>query len=55
MFALEVLQMCPLQHKALLSSLGVIYPSGSRLITFDLDQGEPRMPSCVAFQFPITI
>ena len=34
---LEVLGTFPLQRKALLSALGVIDPSDSRLITFDLD------------------
>ena len=35
--------------------LNVVDPSKSRLIIFDLDQGEPRMPSFVAFQVPVTI
>ena len=35
--------------------LGDIYSFESRLITFDLDQGEPRMPSSVAFQVLISI
>ena len=41
MFSLEVLRTCPLQHKSLLSALGGVDPYDSRLITFDLDQGEP--------------
>ena len=55
MSTLEVLQTCPLQRKALLSTLGFVKPSYSRLITFDLDQGEPQMPSFVAFQVPVTV
>ena len=55
MSTLEVLKICPLQRKVLLSTLGVIDPSDSRLITFDLDQGEPRMPSFISFQVPFTI
>ena len=35
--------------------LGVIDPSDSGLITFDLDQGEPRMPSSISFQVLVTI
>ena len=39
MSSLEVIKNFPSQHKALLSMLGAIDPSDSRLITFDLDQG----------------
>ena len=49
MSTLEVLKTCPSQRKALLYDLGVIKPSVYRLITFDLDQGEPRIPSSIAF------
>ena len=55
MSSLEVLKTCPTQCKVLLSLLGVVDPSDSRLITFDLDQGEPRISSTVAFQFLISI
>ena len=55
MSALEVFQTCPLQHKDLLSVLGVIDPFDSMLITFDLDQGEPQMPSSITFQDLVTI
>ena len=41
MYALKVLKTCPSQFKALLSTLGIIDFFDSRLITFDLDQGEP--------------
>ena len=53
--ALEVLKLCPTQRKSLLSALGAIDPSDSRLITFDLDQGELRMPSTITFQIPLSI
>ena len=55
MSALKVLKTFPSQRKAFLCTLGVVDPSDSRLITFDLDQGEPRMPSFVAFQISVTI
>ena len=55
MSSLEVLKVCPSQHKSLLSTLGSVYPYDSRLITFDLDQGEPRMPSSVSFQVSVMI
>ena len=50
MSALEVLRAFPSKWKALLFALGVINPIYSRLITFALDQGEPWMPSSVAYQ-----
>ena len=37
MFALEVLQSCPTQWKALLSSIGGVDPSESNILTFDVD------------------
>lgn len=52
---LEVLQTCPLQNKSLLSTLGTVDPFDSRLITFDLDNSEPRLPSLVAFQIPVMV
>ena len=55
MSSLEVLKTCPTQRKALLASLGSVDPSDSRLITFDLDQGEPRIPSTISFQIPVSI
>ena len=50
MSTLEVLKTCPSEHKELLSMLGFIDPYDSKLITFDLDQGEPRMSASIAFQ-----
>ena len=55
MSALEVLKTCPTQWKALLATLGAIDPSESKLITFDTENGEPRMPSTIAFQIPVSI
>ena len=55
MLSLEVLKTCPMQQKALLASLGAIDPSDSKLITFDTENGELRMPSTIAFQIPVSI
>jgi hypothetical protein len=55
MSVLEVLQTCPTQRKSLLSALGAVDPADTRLITFDLDCGEPRLPTLVAFQIPVKI
>jgi hypothetical protein len=55
MSVLEVLQTCPTQWKSLLSALGAVDPADTRLITFDLDSGEPRLPTLVAFQIPVKI
>jgi hypothetical protein len=55
MSVLEVLQTCPTQHKSLLSALGVVDPVDTRLITFDLDSGEPHLPALIAFQIPVKI
>ena len=41
MSTLKVLKTFPSQHKALLCMLHVFDPSDSRLITFNLDRGEP--------------
>ena len=55
MYALEVLKTCPTQRKALLATLGAVDPSESKLITFDTENGEPRMPSTIAFQILVSI
>jgi hypothetical protein len=55
MSVLEVLQTCPTQRKSLLSTLGAVDPADTRLITFDLDCGEPHLPTLVAFQIPVKI
>jgi hypothetical protein len=55
MSVLEVLQTCPTQWKSLLSALGAVDPADTRLITFDLDNSEPRLPAAVAIQVPVKI
>jgi hypothetical protein len=55
MFVLEVLQTFPTHWKSLLSTLGVVDLADTRLITFDLDSGEPCLPALVAFQIPVKI
>jgi hypothetical protein len=55
MSVLEVLQTCPTQWKSLLSALGAVDPTDTRLITFDLDSSEPRLPALVAIQIPVKI
>jgi hypothetical protein len=55
MSVLEVLQTCPTQRKSLLSTLGAVDPVDTRLITFDLDSCEPRLPAAVAIQIPVKI
>ena len=50
MSTLEVLQTCPSQNKALLTTLGSIDPFNSHLMTFDIDQSAPRLPSFISFQ-----
>jgi hypothetical protein len=53
MSVLEVLQTCPTQQKSLLFSLGAIDPADTRIITFDLDSREPRLPALITFQIPV--
>jgi hypothetical protein len=53
MSALEVLQMCPSQRNALLSVLGALDPSGSKVIKFDVTDVKPRLPYHVAFQIHV--
>jgi hypothetical protein len=55
MSVLEVLQTCPTQQKSLLSALGVVNLVDTRLMTFDLECGEPHLPALVAFQIPVKI
>ena len=55
MSALEVLKMCPMQLKALLAALGAVDPSNSKMITFDTENEEPRMPSTITFQISVSI
>jgi hypothetical protein len=55
MSVLEVLQTCPTQWKSLLSTLGAVDLADTRLITFDLDSGEPHLPALIAFQILVKI
>ena len=55
MSGLEVLKTCPTQREALLAALRAIDPSDSKLIIFDIENGEPRMPSTIAFQILVSI
>ena len=55
MSTLEVLKTFLTQRKALLASLGAVEPSESKLITFDTENGEPRMPSTISFQILVSI
>jgi hypothetical protein len=50
MSALEVLQSCPIQRKALLKDIGGINPTDKNLIIFDLEDHIPRLPPQLAFQ-----
>jgi hypothetical protein len=49
MSALEVLQSCPMQHKALLKAISGIDPTDTNLIIFDLEDHIPRLPPQIAF------
>jgi hypothetical protein len=53
MSALEVLQTCPSQRNALLSALGALEPSGSKVIKFDVTDVKPHLPYHVAFQIHV--
>ena len=55
MSALEVLKTFPMQQKALLGALGAADPSDSKLIAFDMENGEPCMPSTITFQILVSI
>jgi hypothetical protein len=55
MSVLEVLQTFPTQRKSLLSAMGAVDPADTRLITFDLDNCDPRLPAAVAIQIPVKI
>jgi hypothetical protein len=55
MSVLEFLQKCHTQWKSLISSLEEINQADTHLITFDIDSGEPHLPTLVAFQIPVKI
>jgi hypothetical protein len=50
---LEVLQTCPSQRNSLLSALGALEPSGSKVIKFDVIYVESCLPYHVAFQIHV--
>jgi hypothetical protein len=55
MSALEVLQSCPIQRKALLKAIGGIDPTDMNLIFFDLEDHIPRLPPQLAFQIQVIV
>jgi hypothetical protein len=55
MSALEVLQSCPAQRRALLKAIGGINPTDTNLIVFDLDDHVPRLPPQLAFQIQVIV
>lgn len=55
MYALEVLQSCPSQQKALLSAIGGVDPFDSNLICFDMENHVPCLPYHIAFLIKVII
>jgi len=55
MSALEVLQSCPSQQKALLSAIGGIDPYGSNLICFDMKNHVTCLPHHISFLIHVII
>jgi hypothetical protein len=55
MSALEVLQSCPTQRKALLKDIGGIDPTEMNLIIFDLEDHIPRLPPQLMFQIQVVV
>jgi len=56
MWMLEVLQLCPTQKKALLTTLGVVDPSDDHFIVFSIDTSEPPLfPSSIVFELPVRV
>jgi hypothetical protein len=55
MSALEVLQSCPTQQKALLKAISGIDPTDTNLIIFDLEYHIPRLPPQLAFQVQVIV
>jgi hypothetical protein len=55
MSALEVLQSCPIQWKALLKSIGGINPTDTNLIIFYLEDHIPRLPPQLSFQIQVIV
>jgi hypothetical protein len=55
MSALEVLQSCPAQRRALLKAIGGIDLMDSNLIVFNLEDHIPRLPPQLAFQIQVVV
>lgn len=55
MSALEVLQSCPAQWKALLKAIGGIDLTNTNLIVFDLEDHIPSLPTQLAFQIQVVV
>jgi hypothetical protein len=55
MSALELLQSCPAQRRALLKAIGGIDPTDENLIVFDLNEHVPRLPAQLAFQIQVIV
>jgi hypothetical protein len=55
MSALEVLQSCPTQQKALLKDISGIDPMDTNLIIFDWEDHIPRLPPQLAFQIQVIV
>jgi hypothetical protein len=55
MLALEVLQSCPTQRKALLKAIGGIVLIDMNLIIFDLEYHIPKLPPQLAFQIQVIV
>ena len=53
MSALEVLQSCPSQRKALLQAIGAVDSADTSLLSFDPDHSEPRLPHSIALQISV--
>jgi hypothetical protein len=53
MSALEVLQSCPSQRKALLQAIGVVDSADASLLSFDPEHSEPRLPHSIALQISV--
>jgi len=54
MSALEVLQTCPAQRQALLTTIGAFEKSSTGLITFDTETHKTGLPSHVTFQIKVS-
>jgi hypothetical protein len=55
MSALEVLQSCSTQQKALLKAIGGIDPMDTNLIIFELEDHIPRLPPQLAFHIQVIV